>query len=128
MAEICRQCVAEVANQVGRLAEVTDKIKDAGVNIRAICAWVEGDRGKLLLAAEDPDKACECLSGVCEKCDLSEVVLVKVANEPGALNVIAHKLADEGIGINMVQATAGEGPEAVILLDTTDNAKAAEIV
>ncbi len=128
MAEICKQCVAEVPNKVGRLAEVTDKIKEAGVNIRAICAWVEGERGKLLLVAEDPEKACQCISEVCEKCEWSEVVCVKVANEPGALNVIARKLADAEIGINMVQATAGDAEEAVVILDTTDNAKAAEIL
>lgn len=128
MAEICKQCVAEVPDAVGRLAEVTDKIKEAGVNICAICAWVEGDRGKLLLVADEPEKACEAVSATCEKCEWSEVVCVKVANEIGALNGIAHKLADAGIGIKMVQATAGHAKEAVILLNTTDNAKAAEIL
>ncbi len=128
MAQICRQCVAEVSDKVGRLAEVTDKIKEAGVNICCICAWVEGDRGKLLLVAEDPDKACECLHEICDRCEWGEVVCVKAPNEVGALNAIAHKLADAGIGIEIVFATAGHGDEGIIVLNTTDNAKAVEIL
>ena len=54
MAQICKQCVAEVDDAVGKLAEVTDGLKDAGVNICSICAWVEGGKGKLMLVAEDP--------------------------------------------------------------------------
>ena len=128
MAELCKEISATVPDKVGRLAEVTDKIKDAGVNIIALCAWAEGDRGQLRMVTEDNDKACQAVSPIVESCELGEVVCVKAANTPGTLNEIAHKLADASIGIDLVYATVTDAPEATVVLKTTDNAKAAEIL
>ena len=127
MAELCREIRATVPDKTGRLAEVTDKIKDIGVNITALCAWVEGDRGQLRMVTEDSDKVCQAVSPIVESCELGEVVCVKAANTPGTLNEIAHELADAGIGIDLVYATV-EGDQATVVLKTTDNAKAAKIL
>jgi hypothetical protein len=40
----------------------------------------------------------------------------------------ARKLADAGIAIRLVYATAGEGAEASIVMQTSDNAKAAKVL
>jgi len=128
MAELIQQCSATVSNAVGRLAEVTDKVKEAGVNILAVCAWTDGDTGHLMLAADEPQKACEAISQVVDECGWDEVVRVKASNTPGALSEIARKLADEGIAINFIYATTTEAPEAGVILNTSDNAKAAEIL
>ena len=128
MAEIAQQLKIGVANEVGKLAEVTDKIKDAGLNILALCAWVEGDTGQLLMITDDNDKACESLSGVVESCEMQEVVRAVVPEEPGRLNTLAHKLADAGIDIHFAYATTAGGGNAMIVLGTADNAKAAGIL
>lgn len=128
MAEICRQCNATVTNAVGRLADLTDKVTEAGVNILALCAWGEGDTGHIMLVADDPEKACEAITPVVDKCDWDEVICIKVANQPGALNEISRKLADAGININFVYASTIDAPEATIVMSTSDNAKAAGIV
>jgi hypothetical protein len=129
MAKICKQCRATTEDKVGKLAEVTGKVKAAGINIQGLVAWVEGDTGHLLLLADDAEKACQAVqdSGV-KSCDSDEVVCVQVANQPGALNAVAGKLADAGIGIDLVYATAAEGGQATIVLRTSDNAKAAELI
>jgi len=128
MAELIQQCHATVANAVGRLAEVTDKIKDAGVNILAVCAWGEGDTGHLMLTADEPQKACEAISQAADECGWDEVVRVKASNIPGTLNEVARKLADAGININFIYATTTEAPEAALIFSTSDNAKAVEIL
>ena len=128
MAELTRQCNATVSNSIGKLAEVTDKLKDAGVNILAMCAWGEGDVGHLMLVADDPDKACENISPAVDQCGWDDVVLVHAANKPGSLNEIAHKLADAGINIIFAYATTTDAPEATVILNTSDNAQAAEIL
>ncbi len=127
MADLCREIHATVADKVGLLADATDKVKDAGVNITALCAWAEGDKGHLRMITEDNDKVCQAVSPLMESCEMDDAVTVKAANTPGALNEIAHKLADAGININLVYATA-EGDQATVILKTTDNAKAAEIL
>ena len=58
---------------------------------------------------------------------IGALVLVTVANEAGALNVVAGKLSDAGINIKKCYATAGGGDVAVVL-DTADNEKAASLL
>ena len=128
MAQMTRQCNATVPNSIGKLAEVTDKIKDAGVNILAMCAWGEGDVAHLMLVADNPQKACECISPAVDECGWDDVVLIHAANKPGSLNEIAHKLADAGIDIAFVYASTTDAPEATVILSTSDNARAAEIL
>jgi hypothetical protein len=128
MAELTRQCNATVSNSTGKLAEVTDKLKDAGVNILAMCAWGDGNLGHLMLVADDPQKACQSISPAVDQCGWDEVVRVQVANTPGALNEIAHKLADAGIDIVFTYASTTDAPEATVILNTSDNAQAAEIL
>ncbi len=128
MAELTKQCNAIMPNTIGKLAEVTDKLKDAGVNIMAMCAWAEDDVGHLLLVADDPQAACESISPAVDECGWDEVVLVQAANTPGTLNEIAHKLADAGINIAFTYASTTDAPEATVILSTSDNAKAAEIL
>ncbi len=128
MAQVCKEIRITTADKVGKLAEVTDKIKAAGVNICALCAWVEGQTGKLLLVTEDNDKACAAASDAVDRCEVGEVVCVTVANKPGALNEVARKLADAGIGVDLCYATSAHGDKASVILSTTDNAKAAKLL
>jgi len=128
MAEICTQIVASVPDRVGLLAELTEKVTAAGVNILALCAWREGETGKLLMVTSDNDKACEAITPGVDECSCGEVVCAKVPNEPGALNAVAAKLGDAGIGIRLVYAAPGDAAEATVVLDTDDNARAAELI
>ena len=128
MAQICKQISVVVEDKVGLLAEITDAIKDAGVNILALCAWTEGGTGHLMAATDDSEKACAAAGPLVTECSFNEVVCVKVPNQPGELSVVAHKLADAGINIQAVYATAGDLDETVVVFLTDDNAKAAEIL
>ena len=129
MADVCKEIHATVTDRVGKLAELTDKIREAGVNIIAVCAWVEGDTGHILAVTDDSDKAYRAIEPYVDGCETGgDIVCVKAGNRPGALFEIAHKLADADIGIQLVYAAAGDAAEAAILLKTTDNARAAEIL
>jgi len=128
MACLCKEIHATVPDKVGLLADATAKVKEAGVNITALCAWVEGNKGHLRMITEDNDKVCQLVSPLMETCEVDESVCVKAPNTPGSLNEIARKLADAGININLVYSTVSDAPEATVVLKTTDNVKAAEIL
>ena len=117
----------EVENKVGKLAELTDALKAAGIDIRAVCAWVEGAGAKMLLVTGDNDKACATLSDKVTSCEMVEALAVTVPNQIGALNAVAAKVAEAGIAINFCFATTGGG-EVMVLLDTADNARAAQVI
>ena len=128
MAKVCEAIKATMADKVGLLAEVTDGLKEAGVNILAICAWVEGDKGKLLMVTDDNQAACAAVSEMAEACEFSPGVCAKVPNKPGALGKVARKLADAGIHIRLVYATPGDAEKATVVLHTSDDAKAAKLL
>jgi len=127
MAEIGKQIHAEVEDKVGKLAELTDKIAEAGVNILAVAAWAEGQRGHILLVTDDNEKACQAIRPVVANCEFKEAICVNLPNEVGALGKVAHKLAEAGIGIEMMHASAA-GAAVLAVLGTSDNARAAELI
>ncbi len=128
MAELLKQINVEVADDVGKLAEVTDLLSQAGVNITAMCAWSDGDTGNLMMVADDEAKACSAVKGEVDRCDTSDVVAVKITNKPGTLKALAQKLADANIFINFCYCTAIDASDAWLILDTNDNPKAAELL
>jgi len=127
MAELCNEIHAVVGDKVGKLAEVAAKLNDLGINISALCAWVDRGIGHLRMVTDDNEKTCGALSDIVENCRRSVVVGVTAANRIGSLGEIAGKIAAEGIAIKSAYATAA-GEQALIVLDTSDNEKAASLV
>ena len=127
MAEICEQLKIEVVDEVGMMASLTGALKEAGVNIRAAVAWVEGANGYLRLVTDDNEKACDAMCSYVLSCGTSEAVCVSMPDEVGAMSVISSKLAEAGIGISLLYVSAGGG-QATAVIETSDNAKAVGVL
>ncbi len=128
MADICTQMNIEVEDRPGKLAEVTGKIKEAGIDILALCAWTMEGRGHLMMIVDDADKACAAVEPAVDKCDCGKVLTLKVPNQRGALNEVAAKLGEAGISIQSIYCSAGDAKEALLVFATDDDAKAAGLV
>ncbi len=128
MASIHQQIVAEVHDEPGKLGELTDRLKFAGLNIQAICGWSERGRGIVMFITDDNEKACQAIEPVVDSVRPEEVVCVTVANEPGALSAVAHKIGDMGIFINAIYAAPDDEAESLIIISTDNNARAAELL
>jgi len=128
MAELRKQCVVEVRDEIGRLAEVTDKVRQAEINICALCAWVDHGVGRLMMVTDDHDKVCTAISPIVDECEFRDVVVLRIPDRPGALNEISRRLAEARINIHMIYATGVEAGRATVVLDTSNNAKAAELL
>lgn len=128
MGERCRQIVLTVPNTVGKLAEVTDRIKEVDVNLLALCAWAEGERAKIMAVTRDDATVTEAVRPTVTECKTVDAVWVNVPNVPGALNELAHKLADAGIDIHSVYATVAGAAEAAAVFMTSDNERAARLI
>ena len=128
MGTLCKQCVVQVADGLSRLGSLTEKIKQARINIVAVCAWVEAGRGRVMLVTEDHDKVCMAITPLVDECEFREVVLTRAPDEVGSLNRISRKLAEAGIELHLLYASAGEAGQAAVVLDTSDNARAAKLI
>ena len=125
---ISRQITIKVENdQPGILAKVTGAIYEMGVNIEAICAYSWEGSAIFMLVTSDNESAKEALSSNGFSAEEEEVVLIEMADEPGNLSGAAKKLADNGVNLQFIYATA-TGTTSLIVLRADDNSQALTVL
>ena len=113
--------------RIGLLAEVAEALHAAGVNITAIGAYDKGDMAEFLLLTSNNRLAGEALAPLGGQVGLIPVVVAEVANKPGELATIARRIANAGINIAQIHATATDAATdaatAMIVMLTDDETK-----
>lgn len=117
--ELRNEIVFKAPTRVGLLADVTEALDRAGVNILAIGAYDKGDRGEFLMITSNNKDAFAALEPLGGEFDLEPVVVAEVPNEPGKLARIARRLAEHNINVSQIHATTTGCPTAMIVLRTT---------
>ena len=103
-------------NKSGRLAEVTNILSAAGVNIRALSLADTADFGILRLIVNNCDKAKEVLKGNGFTVSKTEVVALVVPDRPGGLAGILKTLEAASINVEYMYAfVQRSGDNAIIL-------------
>ena len=116
--QLRNEILFKAPTRVGLLADVTEALKAAGVNILAIGAYDKGDMGEFLMITSNNKDAFAALEKLGGEIDMTSVVVAEVPNEPGELAVIARRLADHDINVGQVYATSVEAPTVMIVLRT----------
>jgi len=115
-------------NKVGMLAEVTDAIAAAGVNIVALAAYGMQDKAHFMIVAEDSQKAANALKAKRFEAKEREVLCVTLSNKVGAAREMAKKLAQAGVDLNSCYGSTGNGSEAFLIMSAKDMDKALEVL
>ena len=126
-----KEVVVTITNKVGALAEMTNLLADAGININAVAGHAaSGNQAKIMFVTADNARAMEVLKNkqypsVVE----SDVVIAELENRAGALKQVSLKLATDNIDIKYIYGTTCgcQGP-AMIILATSDNQKALNVI
>lgn len=118
----------EMPNKVGLLSEITKPIAEAKVNINAICAYGMEGVAHFMLTTSSNAKAKKALAPLGVAIEEKDVIEVEVSDKPGELQRIAKKIADAGIDIEFMYATAGSGKKETCIFMTADNAKAIKVI
>ena len=116
--------IVETPDEVGMMAKVCSAISDAGVNIRAISAYVKEGKGYFMLLTDDNSKAEEALKSSGFTPSQEEAVAVELENEVGAAKKLAKKLADAKINLRYCYGSTGNGTMALLVFNSSDNEKA----
>ena len=114
-----------IENKSGRLAEVSQILGDAGVNIRALSLADTSDFGILRLIVNDRQLAMTALKEKGFTVSKTEVVAVEVPDQPGGLASILRVLDAAMINVEYMYAFVERcGDNAVIIFrfDETDKA------
>lgn len=112
---IIKQLTVFLENKSGRLSEVSNLLGASNINMTAFSIADTQDFGILRAIVSEPEKAIEILKEHKIPARLSDVVCIKVPNQPGAMAKTLALLSDDGIQIEYLYAfSSGETATVVI--------------
>lgn len=105
-----KQITIVTDDKVGVLADVSYILGKAKINIEALSVEVHGGKAMINISVKDEKKAIRLLSANSYNVLESEIIIVKVKDEPGELARISKLLHDGGVGVESLYLLArGEG-------------------
>jgi len=116
--------IVETPDEVGMMAKVCSAISDAGVNIKALCAYSQEGKGHFMLLTEDSSKAEQALKSAGFTASQEEAVVVELENEVGAAKRMAKKLANAEVNLKYCYGSTGNGTMSLLVFNSNDNEKA----
>lgn len=108
-------------NKSGRLAEITELLAQAGVNIRALSLADTADFGILRLIVNNPSKAMTILKETGFTVTKNEVVAVSVPDRPGGLYSILATLRGKNINVEYMYAFVQKSEGNAVLIFRFDD-------
>ena len=117
---ICRS----TDNPVTRVAEL---LGEQGIDIRSMDFTERGDQAFLNLAVSDYDQALALLVGAGYQTVSNDIVLLRTADQPGALAQVSRQITDQGTGIRSLTLMQVDSEGVVCAVATTDNPRVREL-
>jgi len=96
-------------------------VAEKGLNIVALSHAVCGEDCVVRLVTDDNLRATDALRAARYAPHEENVVLVELPHKPGMLRRVVEALAEEGIDVHHIFATAAEGPTQSLLLFRSSN-------
>jgi hypothetical protein len=105
--ETAKQVSVFLENKPGRLAKVLSALARDKVNITALTVMDSHEHSVLRVVANDLDKTAQVLKGLSIPHAETEVLLVELKNQPGALAHVCELLAGEHVNIDYAYCSSG---------------------
>jgi hypothetical protein len=96
---MANQFVVQLPNVPGALADLSESLAEAGVDLRAIGGGGIGESGHVILKTADDDTTRAILEHGRYHFIEGESLLVEVDDQPGRMARVARRLADAGVNI-----------------------------
>ncbi len=126
---IIKQISIFVENKAGRLAEITEAIAAANIDIRALSIADTTDFGILRLIVDKPEAAALALKEAGLTVSITNVIAVGIEDTPGAFSVPMRILADAGIDVEYMYAfISRDTQKAYVILRVADNDVATKVL
>ena len=118
-----------VENSRGKLAAITEKIANAGVDIRALSIGDSSDFGVLRMIVSDAPKAKTALEDGGHLVSITKVIAVEMPDVPGSMAKVIRDASDAGVNIEYVYAFVGVSRNhAYLVIRAEDNSAAEKIL
>ncbi len=127
--ELVTQFSVFLVNKPGVLAQVSRCLAQARVNIVAMTMMDSSEHGVLRLVAEDPAAVRAAIKSLNLPMTEAEVLLIEMANKPGALAEVCGRLAEAHVNIAYAYCTTGAGGgKTKGIFKVADNRKAMKVL
>lgn len=124
-----KQMTIPTEGHPGELAAVTRILGEAGINIESIDGEEEDDgHGVLSLTVDRYDESLRLLRAAGFRPITEDAVVIRVADEPGALAKVAARFSDAGVNIRSLHIVRRRKGSCLVSLVTSDNEAASRLV
>lgn len=113
-------------NETGILGRVLGTLANARINLRALCAYSEEDKGHFLLITSANKKAEKALKSMGFEVMINDVITVQISDRIGAGAEIGALLGNAVVDIEYCYGTSSGVGRALLVFKTSDNQKALE--
>ncbi len=120
-----KQLSVFIENREGRLEQVTEVLKENGINILSLSMADTTEYGMLRMIVADPEKARDALKEKGFSAMLTDILAIKLEDRVGELHKMLHILCSSGLNIEYMYALASENRRAMIV-KASDSANAAK--
>ena len=107
MAETAKQITVFLENKPGRLSKVLLELARQKVNITALSVMDKHEHGVLRLVVDDAAGSRQVLQAINTPFTETDVLLIELRNQPGALAHVCETLAAEHINIEYAYCSSG---------------------
>ncbi len=122
---LVKQISVFLENRSGRLHEVSEVLKEAGINIRALSLADTSDFGILRLIVDKPDKAQQVLKSSGLTISQTDVLAVEVEDKPGGLAQILGICDSGGINVEYMYAFVEKSGQNAVVIFRAENPQGA---
>ncbi|MGH9374393.1 MAG: hypothetical protein ACRD15_22985 [Vicinamibacterales bacterium] len=116
-----KEVTIRMQNEIGALDGLARAVADKGVNILAVCAFVDGAQAVIRLLTDDSVRVMDALRARKYEAREVDVIVTDAPHKPGMLHRITEKLARGAIDIHHLYATASQAQEQCLVVCATAN-------
>jgi hypothetical protein len=111
-------------NEPGILGRVLGTLANSALNLRALNAYSDLDKGKFFLITSDNNKAAKCLQALGYTVETHEVVTVPIDDRIGSGAEVGALLGNAVIDVYHSYCTSTGSGKVLMVIQTNDNQKA----
>ena len=123
-----RRIIVIVPNEAGALAQVTEALGEAKINIEAIDGRLAGELGVVSLSTSDDDAALLALLDANLRAITSDSVIFRLPDRPGALAEVARLFGDHQVNVRTIHIVHRLAGQAVVAVTTDDDNRARSLL
>lgn len=120
-----RQISIVMENKMWQLLEITNRLANAGVNIRALSVVGTADFSVVHMVVNNPDLAKDALGGMNLTMSDTEVIAVEVPDRPGGLAEVLMAFARAEISVRYTYAMLEKHNDNAVLFFRVDDTRVA---